>query len=362
MWRTLMLILYGLTGAVYLYLCIRIHRFSFVKKIRRKILSWGLALLLAALPGLFSLINLMTMEIVFLHAALFFFLCDLFGALFGKLFKRKIGKDLLGLAAVLLTVLYLGLGFFLAHHVFAKHYTFETAKELGGPLRVVEISDAHLSMTLSGADFQKELARIQEEHPDLLVIVGDYVDDDSDIRDMADACAALGGLQTTYGVYFVYGNHDNGYYRYRNFDSQTLREELEKNGVKILEDEAVLIDERFYLVGRRDRSFRGRMEIGRLLAPLDPKKYKIVLDHQPNDYVNEAAAGADLVLSGHTHGGHIFPAGLIGLLTKANDRVYGTELRDGTRFVVSSGISGWGVPIKTGTHSEYVVIDILEMP
>ena len=362
MWRTLMLILYGLTGAMFLYLWFRIHRFSFIKKIRKKILSWGLALLLAALPGLFALISLMTMEIVLLHVALSFILCDLIGALAGIIIHKKPGKDLLGLIAVLLAVLYLGLGFFLAHHVFSKHYSFETEKDLGGPLRIVEITDAHLSITLSGADFQRQMARVQEEQPDLVVIVGDFVDDDSDIQDMKDACKALGELQTTYGVYYVFGNHDNGYYRYRNFSSAALREELEKNGVTILEDEAVLIDERFYLIGRRDRSFRGRMEIGRLLEDLDPEKYQIVLDHQPNDYANEAAAGADLVLSGHTHGGHIFPAGLIGLLMKANDRVYGTEVRDKTTFVVSSGISGWAIPIKTGTHSEYVVIDLLEMP
>ena len=360
MWRRLMIILYGLTGAMYLYLFFRIHRFSFIKKIRNKILSWGLALLLAALPGFFALINLMTMEIVLLHFALSFILCDLIGALLGKVFRRKFGKDLLGMTAVLLAALYLGLGFFLAHHVFAKHYSFETEKDLGGNLRIVEISDAHLSVTLSGEDFRREMARIQEEQPDLVVIVGDYVDDDTDIRDMTDACRALGELQTTYGVYYVYGNHDNGYYNYRNFSSAALREELQKNGVVILEDEAVLIDGRFYLAGRRDRSFRGRMDIGRLLEELDDKKYQIVLDHQPNDYANEAAAGADLVLSGHTHGGHIFPAGLIGLLMKANDRVYGTEVRGGTAFVVSSGISGWAIPIKTGTHSEYVVIDIIE--
>jgi len=67
---------------------------------------------------------------------------------------------------------------------------------------------------------------------------------------------------------------------------------------------------------------------------------------------------ADLVLSGHTHGRHIFPAGLIGLISGANDKVYGAEHIDNTDFVVTSGISGWAIPFKTGTISEYVVIDI----
>ena len=95
-----------------------------------------------------------------------------------------------------------------------------------------------------------------------------------------------------------------------------------------------------------------------LMKGLDKSKYTIVIDHQPNAYDEEADSGADLVLSGHTHGGHIFPAGQIGLLIGANDRVYGTEKRENTNFVVTSGISGWAIPFKTFTISEYVVIDI----
>ena len=94
------------------------------------------------------------------------------------------------------------------------------------------------------------------------------------------------------------------------------------------------------------------------MKSVDPSRYVIVLDHQPNDYDAEAASEMDLVLSGHTHGGHIFPAGLIGKLSGANDRNYGTETRGSTAFVVTSGISGWGIPYKTFTISEFVIIDI----
>ena len=95
-----------------------------------------------------------------------------------------------------------------------------------------------------------------------------------------------------------------------------------------------------------------------LTAGLDKSKYMIVLDHQPNDYEAEAIEGSDLVLSGHTHGGHLFPAGQIGKLMGANDRVYGTERRGTTDFIVTSGISGWAIPFKTGTFSEFVIIDV----
>ena len=202
------------------------------------------------------------------------------------------------------------------------------------------------------------MERIQALAPDLVVLVGDFVDDDSDREDMIAACKALGELETPYGVYFVYGNHDEGYYHYRNFSPQELREELEKNGVTILADETILLDDSLYLVGRKDRSDPGRADMETLTAELDPEKYILVLDHQPNDYAAEAAAGADLVLSGHTHGGHIFPAGQIGLLMGANDAIYGLETRGSTSFIVTSGISGWAIPFKTGTFSEFVTIEL----
>ena len=95
-----------------------------------------------------------------------------------------------------------------------------------------------------------------------------------------------------------------------------------------------------------------------LMADIDDSKYVIMLDHQPNDYDAIAKAAPDLVISGHTHGGHIFPAGPVGLLMGANDAVYGLETRENTSFIVTSGMSGWEIPFKTFCVSEYVVIDI----
>ena len=137
-----------------------------------------------------------------------------------------------------------------------------------------------------------------------------------------------------------------------------LRKMLTSNGVTILEDEAVTIGDDYVLIGRRDRSTKWRSSADTLMQGTDPEKYSIMLDHQPNDYDAEAAAGTDLVLSGHTHGGHMFPAGLVGLILKSNDKLYGLEERENTTFIVTSGISGWAIPFKTGTHSEYVIIDI----
>ena len=98
-----------------------------------------------------------------------------------------------------------------------------------------------------------------------------------------------------------------------------------------------------------------------LVKDLDKSKYMLVLDHQPTDYDAQMEAEVDLVLSGHTHGGHIFPAGLIGEGLGINCMTYGFRQEGKTAFEVSSGISGWAIPFKTGgAISEYVILDIIQ--
>jgi predicted MPP superfamily phosphohydrolase len=87
-------------------------------------------------------------------------------------------------------------------------------------------------------------------------------------------------------------------------------------------------------------------------------RYVILLDHQPYDFDAEAAAGADLVLCGHTHGGQFIPINHIGEWIGENALRYGHEKRQNTDFIVSSGISNWTFRFKTGCHSEIVVIEL----
>ena len=363
MWVIIMLVLGFTALASFVYLLTRFHSFSFIRALDEKsrVLAWLAALLPLLLTGVFWLrFNVTTLFVVLLHLMAAFLLCGLVFFLIRKLGIISVPYDLEGAAAILLTIVYLGFGWYNGHHVSQTDYRFETAKDIKRDYRIVEIADSHFGITQTGETFTREMQRVHSLNPDAVVIVGDFVDDDSDRADMIEACKALGELKTTFGVFFVYGNHDNGYYKYRNFDSQELRAELEKNGVTILTDESVLLDDSLYLVGRRDRSDRGRASIDELMAGLDGTKYAVVLDHQPNDFDAEAAAGADLVLCGHTHGGHIFPAGQIGLVMGANDAIYGASNRSDTSFVVTSGISGWAIPFKTGTFSEFVVIDLIK--
>ena len=343
-------------GALF-YLVTRVRRFSFMRKLAKehKALSWLLAFALVGLLFLFACINLVSVVIVVLHLALIWFLCDLAAWIVRRIRRTEPKRYLAGAIAILLTASYLGAGWIAAHHIRQTDYTVETAKTTE-PLRIVLIADAHLGVTLDGDGFQKTMQRIQATEPDLVAVTGDFVDDDSSAADLQAACRALGDLHTTYGVYFVYGNHDNGYFQSRDFTAADLRTALIQNGVTILEDETVPIGTQYALIGRKDRSNADRLPMDAF--SFDASRYTIVLDHQPNDYDAEAAAGVDLVLSGHTHGGHLLPAGWIGLWMGANDATYGLSTRGNTTFLITSGISGWAIPFKTGCFSEYAVIDV----
>lgn len=95
------------------------------------------------------------------------------------------------------------------------------------------------------------------------------------------------------------------------------------------------------------------------MQSIDSKQYVIMLDHEPTDYINEANSHPDLVLSGHTHGGQMFPIGITGELSGANDMTYGIKTMEDTTFIVNSGISDWAIKFKTGgAKAEMGVIDI----
>ncbi len=352
-------LLAAIAGLVYLTVAVR--RFALPKKLteKSKILGTLLAVALILIPFLvisFSM-GFMNAIVVLLHMMLFFLLSALI-VLIIKLITHKEPKCYLqGWIAVIGAAVYLAVAFFLCQHVWQTTYTLTTSKSIT-PLRIAMFADSHLGTTFDADGLAEHLAAIEAQSPDILVIPGDFVDDSSEREDILRACEALGQMDLPYGVWFVFGNHDEGYYNSRNFSGDELREALISNGVHILEDECALIGDSFCLAGRRDASDDSRMEIADLLSDVDTDRYIVVLDHQPNDYDNEAATSADLVLSGHTHGGQLIPITYVGVAFGINDSTYGYERINDTDFIVTSGISDWAMNFKSGTHSEYVIIDI----
>lgn len=360
------LILAAVLGNI--YLVSRFARFSIIHKAARgrRIVRCiiGAVMVILLFAGTWVGLGAINAMLVIIHLMAIWLICDGINGIMKRRRKVDSEKYYAGAFALGITVVYLICGWYLAHHVWRTEYVLTTDKQVGS-LRVVLFSDSHIGTTFDGEGFAEHIKAIQSENPDIVVVAGDFVDDDTTKEDMIAACEALGTLQATYGVYYAFGNHDKGYYgpEYRGYSGYDLIAELEKNHVVVLQDDVILLDERFYLIGRQDRSEeqRGgsRTSMAELVSDLDPDKYSIVLDHQPSDYAAQTAAGVDLVLSGHTHGGQLFPINYMGQWTGIDDKTYGLEKRESTNFIVTSGISDWAIKFKTGCKSEYVVINVL---
>ena len=374
MWMLIFTGVFCSAGASFLYISWNIGRCGPVRRFcgggKWKSSAVGAAVLALLCGALWKPLGEMNVVLCLLHAAVFLLLGEGAASFYRMRTKKKLPASLYSGTALLSALLYLGWGWYNAHHVTETHYTVETDKAVGD-FRVVLFADSHIGATFHQDGFRAHMARIAETKPDAVIIAGDFVDDDTSKEDMTASAAALSALRPKYGVYYVYGNHDKGYRppSFRGYSGEDLAAELRKNGVHILEDETALVDGRIYISGRQDlseeeRYGRKRADMETLLAGHDREKFTIVADHQPRDYAHEAGSGADLVLSGHTHGGQIIPLtwlmeyGGIG----GNDKTYGMDVRDGTAFIVTSGISDWAIKFKTGCRAEYVVIDIKGKP
>lgn len=350
------------------YLISRILKFSVFNKLYKRKKALGIiaaaATLIAPVAVLYCLLGMMNAVICVIHLALIWIVTDIISFLISR---EKKNFNVCGIVAVALTVVYLGGCWFMAHHITAKKYSLETDKNVDG-LRIIQIADAHIGTTFDGEKFRKAAAKMKEFSPDVILITGDLVDNGTNQKDLEECCRALEEIEPEYGIYFSYGNHDRSFRSdmLKNAGEGRLAAILDRYGITVLADISFQICDGYIVAGRRDYNegsretgfAGGRLSADELLAEIDPANYIIVLDHQPRDYDAEAAAGADLVLSGHTHGGQMFPLAPLVKILGGNDLVYGHERRGNTDFIVTSGISDWELKFKSGCGSEFTVIDI----
>ncbi len=343
------------------YIATEIRRCFILQKLKAKsrLCGWLVPLIAVAVAALvlFLTMGVYNAAICIAVLSLFSALCRLIVFVVKKICKREFRLNYAVIGAIVITGVYLGVGWYFAHDVKLTAYTLDTDKQVG-ELRIVQFADSHIGALFDADGFSDYVDEMNAQNPDLVFITGDFVDDDTSRADMLGAAAALAKFDTTYGVYFVCGNHDGGYYsaEARGWTKDELFAALVSSNVTILSDETVVIADRINIIGRLDASSKDRKSMSELTAALDMDKYTIVLDHQPNDYDAQHEANVDLVLSGHTHGGQFFPINIFVAL--ANDRVYGHETRGNTNFIVTSGLGDWAIKFKIGCIAEYTVIDV----
>lgn len=266
---------------------------------------------------------------------------------------------------LLITAAIMGYAYLNMHRIIVTEYEVPVQKEIRREgYRIVFLSDLHFGTTMNQEKLQEQCRRMEAEKPDLVVLGGDIVDEASSLEEVTQAFQTLGQIQSTYGIYYVYGNHDKGKYNKNcDFTAENLSEAARDAGVHILEDETVMLNEELSVSGRRDRSDAVLEQIPRkscetLLEGMPQTAVHVIADHQPRDMEENAAAGFDLMLSGHTHAGQMWPVGLITELFDKGTVNYGMKTFGNMHLIVSSGIAGWGYPLRTGKHSEFAVISV----
>ena len=268
------------------------------------------------------------------------------------------------LALVFTAILMVG-GYINLHTVVETDYTVETEKNIRAEgYRVALLSDIHFGVSVDYNELFEICEEIGEKDIDVVVLCGDIVDNDTTRTEMQQVFSALGGIKSEYGVFYVHGNHDRPF-GFGGFESEfseaELIEAIEGSGIKILCDEVYKISDDFVIAGREDLSAKTRKTTAELLAGIDGDRFILTLDHQPREYSATAETATDLVLSGHTHGGQLWPLKQIQEIFKFNDKVYGHGYIDSdTQYIVTSGVAGWKYPIKTASPAEYVIIDVVK--
>lgn len=265
-----------------------------------------------------------------------------------------------GILTVIVMAVYFGYGFYNMGRIVPAYYTVTANDNISQDYKVVLIADTHYG-TIQGEElFQQEIKKINQLKPDLVVLDGDITEEGTTNASMKRIYKAAGRIKAKYGTYFVYGNHDKQYYTdNKTYSISELEKTIRSNGIKILEDRSVKIGKDMLLIGRTDYSEpSGRKSIKTLIkeAPVKDPAFTLVADHQPRQMDANAKAGVDLQISGHTHGGHVFPLGtLFDIVGYEN---YGEYTHGKMKLIVTSGFAGWGYPFRTQHHCEYAVIDI----
>lgn len=241
-------------------------------------------------------------------------------------------------------------------------------------MKVVLLADTHFGYN-AGVLHARELVRkINKQKPDLVCIAGDIFDNEYDaIRNPEKLEQTLRGIKSTYGVYACWGNHDlneeilAGFtFKHKDGDLSDIKDPrmkkfLKDSNIHILEDESVLINDQFYVIGRKDASLTEKIHETRkapaqLTEKLDRDKPIIMIDHQPKELQELADAGVDLDLCGHTHDGQTFPGNFTIKLMWENP--CGLLIKDNMTNITTSGAGVWGPAMRIGTDSEICSINI----
>lgn len=278
------------------------------------------------------------------------------GGILDRLSIANISKNNVTIISLILVTVITVYGAYNSSKVALTSYDVNIGKyNKGENIKIIAISDLHLGYINNNKKLQESVNRINDINPDLVVILGDLFDSNFlAVQNNEETLEILNSIKSTYGTYLCWGNHDAG----SNFTQ--MKEFIMKSNIKVLEDEVIDIDNKVLLAGRLDSSpigYQGEKTRATSLQVdnFNKEKPMIVLDHQPSN-INEYIGKYDLMLSGHTHKGQVYP---LNYITQRIFRIdYGYDIfEEDTHAIVTSGLGTWGPPIRIGTKNEIVEIN-----
>ncbi|MFD9328795.1 metallophosphoesterase [Streptomyces sp. NPDC060065] len=216
--------------------------------------------------------------------------------------------------------------------------------------RIAVVSDIHLGPVLGRGFAQRVVDTINSTQPDLIAVVGDLVD--GSVKDLGPAAAPLAQLKARHGAFFVTGNHE--YFS----GAEQWVEEVRRLGLRPLENARVELPA-FDLAGVNDVAGESEgqgPDFAKALGDRDTSRTSVLLAHQPVQIHDAVEHGVDLQLSGHTHGGQLWPGNFIADL--ANPTLAGLERYGDTQLYVSRGAGAWGPPTRVGAPSDITVVEL----
>lgn len=292
----------------------------------------------------------------FLMTSLFIELLSLSNHLFHFLPDLKPYKFIIFSSIVVVVFGLLIYGYFNAKSPKIKTLSLKVSKKSSiNSLKIAMVSDIHFGTIIDYSEIKNMIKLIEKEKPDILLVVGDLVDEGITKGNIAEIKPLFDNFQPKYGKIAVLGNHE---YLNKIERTQSVFKQL---GLELLRDSIVNLNNMFLIAGKEDNSYekeynKKRKTISEILKDADTTLPIILLDHQPYN-LNEAVENSvDMQLSGHTHDGQMFPLNF--LTKKAFEVSWGYLKKGNTHYYISSGFGTWGPRIRIGNNPEIVIINL----
>lgn len=227
------------------------------------------------------------------------------------------------------------------------------------PLKIVQLTDFHIGQGFDGKWLEKVIEKTNRLNPDLIVITGDLIDKSP--AELGEEMRKLLSLKAPLGVYIVFGNHE-AYHQ-----GGLWREFFKKIGLPVLENENILLEFEGQKIALGGIDFGANYQekraddlLKKTFNSVDEKTIRILLAHHPHVFKKAINHNIFLQLSGHTHGGMIFP---VDLIVKLSNKGFlrGLYKKDSSFLYVSNGTGLWGgFPARLGSFNEITLIEVMK--